>query len=108
MYNDPFNTPFFRGEKESSWKFWKYPVIIIGVSLVFVVLFAIIIASAQNKPNTKKLQLYQIEVNTFGASTIYLTTEYKIDSVTRCIRFKDGIGIKKQVCDHYTVTTYLE
>jgi hypothetical protein len=112
MYNDnfnkQFNTPFFRGEKESSWQFWKYPVYFVLASLLFVFACGVVFWNASKRTNTKPAGLYQIEVNTFGAATDYITTEYKIDSITKCVQFKDMMGLRRKVCDHYTITTYIE
>lgn len=106
QYNfyDEFNSSFFK-KKQSAWDFWKYPVVCVGIALVFWLFMVVAFSKLQETPN--KVKLYQIEVNTFGNSTTYLTSEYKIDSITRCIQFV-SMGLKKKVCDHYTITTYIE
>jgi hypothetical protein len=50
--------------------------------------------------------LYQIDVNTYQNSETYLTEKYIVDPNTKCISFKDEMGIKRIVCNNYTVTEY--
>ena len=57
-------------------------------------------AKRTNKP------VYEIEVNTYNHIEIYTTTEYIRDQSTGCIRFKDAFGIKRVVCNNYTITEY--
>jgi hypothetical protein len=102
-----FNSPFLT-KKQSAWSFWKYPIMLILITLLAAFLFVLVISSAAKKGPAKKMGLYQIEVNTYGASTTYVTSDYSIDSVTRCVQFKDMMGLKRRVCDHYTITTYIE
>lgn len=51
-------------------------------------------------------KIYQIEVNSFNGQEIYMTNEYTKDEKTGCITFKDMIGVKRIVCNSYTITEY--
>ncbi len=47
-----------------------------------------------------------ITVHTFSGEETYTTAEYKIDPTTRCVSFKDLIGIPRTICSNYSITTY--
>lgn len=51
-------------------------------------------------------QVYEIHVNSFNGSENYITTEFTKDEKTGCLTFKDELGIKRTVCNSYTITTY--
>ena len=53
-----------------------------------------------------KETLYQVNVNNFQTMETYLTREYTRDEKSGCITFKDGFGIKRIVCNNYTITEY--
>ena len=50
--------------------------------------------------------MYQIEVNSFNQHETYLTSEFTKDEKTGCLTFKDELGIKRIVCNQYTITQY--
>lgn len=50
--------------------------------------------------------MYEIEVNNFQNVESYLTKEYTKDEKTGCITFRDEFGIKRIVCNNYTITQY--
>ena len=50
--------------------------------------------------------VYEINVNNFNQVESYFTTSYERDKETGCIRFKDEFGIKRTVCNNYTITEY--
>jgi len=50
--------------------------------------------------------MYEIEVNNFQQVESYFTKEYTKDEKTGCITFKDEFGIKRIVCNNYTITQY--
>lgn len=79
---------------------------------VFVVVFCLILGMIAFKVvfisraiNNNKT-LYQIDVNTYQNSETYITEKYIVDPNTKCISFKDEMGIKRIVCNNYTVTEY--
>lgn len=50
--------------------------------------------------------VYEISVNKFNEVEIYITSDYTRDEKSGCISFKDEFGIKKIVCNNYTITEY--
>jgi hypothetical protein len=50
--------------------------------------------------------VYQIKVNTFDRHESYMTNFFVIDSTSGCIKFKDEFGIKRIVCNNYTITEF--
>jgi hypothetical protein len=50
--------------------------------------------------------IFQINVNSFNQVETYLTKEWTKDEKTGCITFKDEFGVKRIVCNNYTVTEY--
>lgn len=50
--------------------------------------------------------IYQIDVNSYNGVETYTTTEFTKDEKTGCIVFKDEFGIKRIVCNNYTITEY--
>lgn len=79
---------------------------------VFVIAIIVIVASLVLKGTMigRALQngktLYQIDVNKFNNIETYITTEYLVDPNTKCITFKDEMGLKRTVCNNYTITEY--
>jgi hypothetical protein len=50
--------------------------------------------------------LYQIDVNNYKDMETYITEKYIVDPNTKCVSFKDEMGIKRIVCNNYTITEY--
>ncbi len=50
--------------------------------------------------------VYEINVNSFDKNESYITNEFTRDKETGCISFKDEFGIKRIVCNNYTITQY--
>jgi hypothetical protein len=50
--------------------------------------------------------IYQVNVNRYNDIETYLTNKYEKDEKTGCIKFKDEFGIKRIVCNNYTITEY--
>ena len=55
---------------------------------------------------SKGVPTYVITVRDYSSTETYVTSEYKIDSVTRCISFKDALGMSRTVCSNYSITNY--
>ena len=72
--------------------------LIIGM-IIFKVAF---ISRAMNSGKT----LYQIDVNTYKNNETYITEKYIVDPNSKCVSFKDEMGIKRVVCNNYTITEY--
>lgn len=51
-------------------------------------------------------KLYEVKVNSYNTYESYLTNEFTKDKETGCITFKDEIGIKRIVCNNYTITEF--
>jgi hypothetical protein len=51
-------------------------------------------------------KLYQVDVNSFNNVETYLTDSYVVDPNTKCLIFKDELGIKRTICNNYTITEY--
>jgi hypothetical protein len=51
-------------------------------------------------------KIYQIEVDSFNGTESYIATEYVVDQKTNCITFKDAMGMRRTVCNKYTLTEY--
>lgn len=78
-------------------------VVIIFVGILFLIaLKGYLIVGAK----TRGEKIYEIEVNSFNGQEIYMTNEYTKDEKTGCITFKDMIGVKRVVCNSYTITEY--
>ena len=80
--------------------------------IFFVLVFLLIIGSILfrvnmyfNAKNSGKA-IYEIHVNRLNESESYMTSEYTRDKETGCISFKDEFGIKRIVCNDYTITEY--
>jgi hypothetical protein len=50
--------------------------------------------------------LFQIDVNNYKDNETYITEKYIVDPNTKCVSFKDEMGIKRIVCNNYTITEY--
>lgn len=50
--------------------------------------------------------VYQITVNSYNGPEEYITNEFTKDEKTGCITFKDELGIKRIVCNQYTITQF--
>lgn len=50
--------------------------------------------------------VYSVTVNSYGGYEEYLTKEFTKDEKTGCITFKDELGVKRIVCNEYTITEY--
>lgn len=78
------------------------------IVLFFVIILALFILQGKLVLDAKNRgeKVYQIEVNSFNGVETYMTNEYTKDKETGCISFKDMIGIKRVVCNQYTITEY--
>lgn len=87
-------------------KSFNFVKIIIG--FVIFLMIGTIIFKVGLISNTKKNNkpLYEIEVNSFNHVETYITTDYVKEPTTGCIKFKDEFGIKRIVCNNYTITEY--
>jgi hypothetical protein len=82
------------------------------IKVFFVIVITVIILSLLFRVNMvldiKKngKTIYQISVNKFNEVETYMTGEYTRDEKSGCISFKDEFGIKRIVCNNYTITEY--
>ena len=76
--------------------------------LIFLLIIGGIIFRANMYVNAKNSgkAIYEIHVNRFNETESYMTSEYTRDKETGCISFKDEFGIKRIVCNDYTITEY--
>lgn len=85
---------------------FKFTQGIIGAVFVLIISFfafnMYFVIDAKN--NGEKV--YQIQVNSFNGIEMYMTNEYTKDEKTGCINFKDMVGIKRIVCNNYTITEF--
>ena len=82
---------------------FKFFFILILCLIIGLIAFKVVfISRAINSGKT----LYQIDVNTYKHGETYITEKYIVDPKTKCISFKDEMGIKRIVCDGYTITEY--
>lgn len=74
----------------------------------FVIILALFILQGKLVLDAKNRgeRVYRIEVNSFNGVETYMTNDYTKDKETGCISFKDMIGIKRVVCNQYTITQY--
>jgi len=77
---------------------------------IFIAVFILIIGSFAFKAyifvsmkNSGK-HLYTIEVNEVNGVVTYITESY-VDN-GQCVQFKDELGVKRNVCGHYTISEY--
>ncbi len=73
-------------------------------AFVIILMVAYVGIIATRSAQGKKTHI--ITVHTFSGEETYTTSEYKIDSVTRCVSFRDLIGIPRTICSNYSITTY--
>lgn len=50
--------------------------------------------------------VYSITVHNFSGDQTYMTSDYKKDSATGCLTFKDEFGLKNTVCGNYSITEW--
>jgi hypothetical protein len=90
-------------DMEKEFKFMKVFFTIIMLFVIGGITFrGVFISRALNSGKT----LYQIDVNNFQNVETYITDNYIVDPNTRCVSFKDEMGIKRIVCNNYTITEY--
>ena len=88
---------------EQRFRIIKGLFIVIAIGMVgLLVLKGVFITRALNADKT----LYQIDANSFNGSQVYITEKYIVDPNTKCVSFKDEMGIKRTVCNNYTITEY--
>lgn len=78
---------------------------IVGVFIIIIAAFVVKGILVYNAVKSGKV-IYQVDVNSFNGGESYLTKEYTKDEKTGCITFKDEIGIKRVVCNNYTISEY--
>jgi hypothetical protein len=74
--------------------------VLIFVGLIFLRINLVYNASKDGK------KIYEIQVNNYKQVETYVTNEYVRDKETGCIKFKDEFGIKRVVCNNYTITEF--
>lgn len=83
--------------------FLRFTFVIVFIGIIGMFVFRILmISKARNDGKT----IYEIQVNSFNHVENYATTDYVKDDNTGCIKFKDEFGIKRIVCNDYTITEY--
>jgi hypothetical protein len=85
--------------------FTIFNVVFVGVFMIIIgslIFKGIFVSRAINSGKT----LYQIDVNNYNNHEIYITDKYIVDQNTKCLSFKDEMGIKRIVCNNYTITEY--
>ena len=50
--------------------------------------------------------IYIIDVNNFNGRQTHVTYDYEKDETTGCISFKDEFGIKRTICNNYSITQF--
>lgn len=84
----------------------KYFRLFFGL-IVFIIIGTIVFRTYFILNSTKSnKKVYEIQVNNFNTHESYLTYEFTKDPQTNCISFKDEFGIKRIVCNNYTITEY--
>jgi len=87
-------------------KTFGFVKVIMIVALVLIVIGSafrgVLIGRALQNGN----KIYQIEVDSFNGVETYIATEYMVDQKTNCITFKDAMGMRRTVCNKYTLTEY--
>lgn len=76
--------------------------IAIFAALVSIGLKFVFIAKGMNSDG----KVYEITVNSYDGPESYFAKGYEKDTETGCIKFKDEFGIKRIVCNNYTITEY--
>ena len=83
--------------------FLKILVTVVGF---LVVSFILLRMDFMVETKTKGKTLYSVEVINFTKNETYLTSDYTRDEKTGCISFKDMLGVKRTVCNNYTISEY--
>ena len=88
---------------DKNFSFFKVFFVLIFIVILSTIIFRVgMIVSAKNSGKTT----YEIKVNSFSGSELYITNEYTRDKETGCISFKDEFGVKHIVCNDYTIIEY--
>ena len=85
---------------------FKTVKLIIIASFIFIVGMFILRGTLIVRSLKSKERVYEVVVNSYNGAQSYLTNEYTKDKETGCITFKDEVGIKRIVCNSYTITEY--
>lgn len=89
--------------RNSGFGFFKLFFGFVALVIVGLILFRVnVVMDARSKGKT----IYEIRVNTYNQVETYVTSEYTRDKESGCITFKDEFGIKKVVCNNYTISEY--
>jgi hypothetical protein len=93
----------FRSDFDEGFGWYKlfFALIVVIILTLIGLRFAMVSKSLKNGKT-----VYEINVNTFDRSESYMTNEFTRDKETGCISFKDEFGIKRIVCNNYTITQY--
>jgi hypothetical protein len=77
-------------------------------ALIVIIIICVIAFRVNLVMNAKKdgKTIYEISVNKFNEVETYMTDSYTRDQQTGCIKFQDEFGIKRIVCNNYTITEY--
>ena len=87
----------------NSFGFFKGFFVVIFLIFIGLLIFkGVFISRAINSGKT----LFQIDVNNYKDNETYITEKYIVDPNTKCVSFKDEMGIKRIVCNNYTITEY--
>jgi hypothetical protein len=87
----------------NSFRLFKFAFGFIFILAIVAIIFkGVFISRAMSTGKT----LYQIDVNNYKDNETYITEKYIVDPNTKCASFKDEMGIKRIVCNNYTITEY--
>jgi hypothetical protein len=75
-------------------------------TFVFIVAVGVFKGLMIGKALQSDKNIYQIDVDSFNGTETYFATEYIVDAKTNCITFKDALGMRRTVCNKYTLTEY--
>ena len=84
-------------------RFIKIMFIVLGLVVITSIIIRIVMVSRAKVDNNVA---YLIAVNTYGSYESYVTKNYNKDRTTGCIEFIDELGLKRTVCNSYTITEY--
>ena len=84
-------------------RFIKIMFIVLGVVVITSIVVRIVMISRAKGDNNVA---YHIQVNSYGTYESYVTKNYTKDRTTGCIEFIDELGLKRTVCNSYTITEY--
>lgn len=84
-------------------RFVKIVFAVLGFVVITSIVIRIVMVSRAKGDNNVA---YHIEVNSYGRYESYVTKNYTKDKTTGCIEFIDELGLKRTICNSYTITEY--